>query len=72
MASAKAVKAAQSVNSLLHLSSGDQQSLLEVIQDYFTTPCETNDYESDSDSDDDIEDKESSNESGTNMQSTTK
>ena len=37
----KAHEVAQSVNFLLHLSSGDQQSLLEVIEDYFTTPCET-------------------------------
>ena len=38
MASAKAIEAAKAVNSLLHLSSGDQESLLAVVEDYFTAP----------------------------------
>lgn len=38
MAAVSALEAAKAVNSLLHLSSGDQQSLLAVIEDYFTGP----------------------------------
>ena len=45
-----AVKAAESVNALLHLDERDQASLVEVIQDHFTSPnC---DNASDSDGDD--------------------
>ena len=40
MASAKAIEAAKAVNSLLHLSSSDQESLLAVVEDYFTSPDE--------------------------------
>ena len=38
MASTKAIEAAKAVNSLLHLSSSDQESLLAVVEDYFTSP----------------------------------
>ena len=38
MASSKAVVAAEAVNSLLHLSSSDQESLLGIVEYYFTTP----------------------------------
>ena len=41
MASAKTVEAAKAVNSLLHFSSGDQESLLEVIKEFFCTPSQT-------------------------------
>ena len=37
MASAKAVEAAKAVNSLLHFSSGDQEALLEVMEEFFCT-----------------------------------
>ena len=43
MASTKAIKAAKAVNSLLHLSSGDQESLLAVVEDYFTAPDQQTD-----------------------------
>ena len=57
MASAQAVEAAKAVNSLMHFSSGDQQALLEVIGDYFTSPSTT---EADnSDIGDDSDDPES-------------
>ena len=36
MESAKAIEAAKALNSLLHLSSRDQESLLAVVEDYFT------------------------------------
>ena len=49
IASTKAIEAAKAVNSLLHLSSGDQESLLAVVEDYFTTPDQQTD---DSDLDD--------------------
>ena len=49
MASTKAIEAAKAVNSLLHLSSGDQESLLAVVEDYFTAPDQQTD---DSDLDD--------------------
>ena len=50
MAADSIVKAAESINALLHLDERDQASLLEVIQDYFTSPnC---DNASDSDGDD--------------------
>ena len=43
MASTKAIEAAKAVNSLLHLSSGDQESLLAVVEDYFTAPDQQTD-----------------------------
>ena len=43
MASTKAVEAARAVNSLLHLSSSDQESLLAVVEDYFTAPDQQTD-----------------------------
>lgn len=52
MASTRAIQAAEAVNSLLHLSPGDQNSLLEVIADYFTTPYNALDDESGSESSD--------------------
>ena len=55
MASAKAGEAANAVNSLLHLSSGDQQALLDVLEDYFSTPSETKADDSDLDDDSDME-----------------
>ena len=45
----RAVEAASAVNALLSFSSDDQQSLLEVIEDYFTVTAD------DSDSEDDIQ-----------------
>ena len=54
MASSKAVVAARAVNSLLHLSSSDQESLLAVVENYFTTPdSQTDDCDSDLDGSDD-------------------
>ena len=41
---------ASAINSLLHLEDGDQASLLEVIQDYFTMPSGRSSCDSDSDS----------------------
>lgn len=42
-ASTKGIEAAKAVNSLLHLSSGDQESLLAVVEDYFTAPDQQGD-----------------------------
>ena len=51
MASTSAASVSKAVNSLLLLSSEDQSSLVEVIEDYFTSP--TSDTEqSDSESED--------------------
>ena len=47
MATARASKAARAVNSLLAFSSGDQEALLDVIQDYFPLPDGTADDELD-------------------------
>ena len=59
MASAKAVKAAKAVNSLLHFSSGDQEALLEVMEEFFCTPSQTEADDSDlDDSDDELVDPE--------------
>ena len=49
MASPKAIEAVEAVNSLLHLSARDQESLLAVAMDYFTSPSSQDD---DSDLDD--------------------
>ena len=38
LASTKALQAAKAVNSLIHLSSRDQDSLKAVVEDYFITP----------------------------------
>ena len=51
MARIGASEAASAMNDMLHFSSDDQQALLEVIEDYFTLPDDTDDI----DSDDDIE-----------------
>ena len=40
MASPKAIEAARAVNSLLGLSSRDQEALISVVKDYFTSPDE--------------------------------
>ena len=56
---ASAVAAAKAVNSLLHLSTSDQQALVDVLEDYSTTPCETgsddSDFVSDLDSEPELE-----------------
>ena len=44
-------KVATAINSLLHLEEGDQASLLDVIEEYFTMPGSTTLSDSDSDSD---------------------
>ena len=44
-----ASEVAKAVNAFLGFSSGDQQALLEVIEDYFTSPADAED-------DDDLED----------------
>ena len=49
-----AVEAARAVNALLGLSSNDQGALLEVLEDYFTSPdsdCEVEELDGDSSSD---------------------
>lgn len=43
--------AAKAVNAFMSFSSGDQDALLEVLQDYFTSP-ESDDSEDDGDDDD--------------------
>ena len=56
MASAKTIEVAKVVNSLLHLSSSDQESLLAVVEDYFTSPDEhVDDFDVDSFDDSDTE-----------------
>ena len=53
-ANASAVEAARAVNALLGLSSNDQGALLEVLEDYFTSPdsdCEVEELDDDSSSD---------------------
>lgn len=54
---ASAVKAARAVNSLLGLSGGDQEALLDVLQDYFYSPL---DYPGTGTPDDDQDSPESS------------
>ena len=51
-----AVEAARAINALLGLSSNDQGALLEVLEDYFTSPdsdCEVEELDDDSSSDTD-------------------
>ena len=56
MASPKAIEAARAVNSLLGLSSRDQEALISVVQDYFTSPDEeTADSDLDGSDDSDTE-----------------
>jgi len=38
--SANAIEASKAVNSLMHLYSRDQESLLAVVEDYFTSPID--------------------------------
>ena len=52
MASAKAVEAAKAVNSLLHFPSGDQEALLNVMEEFFCTPSQTEADDSDLDDSD--------------------
>ena len=52
MAFPKAIEAAKAVNSLLQLSASDQESLLAVAVDYFTSPSS---QEEDSDQEDETE-----------------
>ena len=47
-----ASEVAKAVNAFLGFSSGDQQALLEVIEDYFTSPADAED-------DNDLEDDDS-------------
>ena len=59
MASTKALQAAKAVNSLIHLSSRDQDSLIAVIEDYFITPgYQTDDSDTDEDSDSDTQESD--------------
>ena len=51
MESTKTIEAAKAVNSILHLPSGDQESLL---ADYFTTPDPSDDLDSDGFDDSDL------------------
>ena len=56
MMSAKAIETAEAVNSLSHLSSSDQESLLAVVEDYFTSPDEhVDNFDMDSFDDSDTE-----------------
>ena len=41
-----ASEVAKAVNAFLGFSSGDQQALLEVIEDYFTSPADAEDDDS--------------------------
>ena len=45
MATAAATEAAQAVNSLLRLSSRDQEAMFEVLHKYFTSPDPKSDVE---------------------------
>ena len=51
-----AQEAARAVNSFLNFSSGDQEALLEVMQDYFTSSVDPEVDELDDDDDDDDDD----------------
>ena len=58
-ANASTVEAARAVNALLGLSSNDQGALLEVLEDYFTSPdsdCEVEELDDDRSSDTEDED----------------
>ena len=46
---------ASAVNDLFHLDEADQASLLDVIQDYFTSPSSHSSLDTDSESDSDNE-----------------
>ena len=46
MATAAATEAAKAVNSLLRFSSRDQEAMLEVLQEYFTSPDSVEDEDS--------------------------
>ena len=54
MASSKA-DVASAINDLLHLDETDQASLLEVIQDYFSSPSSHGSLDTDTESDSDSE-----------------
>ena len=51
--STSATDAVKAVNSLLEFSRDDQQALLEVLTDYFTSPEDATDSESNPESDED-------------------
>ena len=46
---------ASDINSLLHLEEADQASLLDVIEEYFTSPSTHSSVELDSDSDNELD-----------------
>ena len=52
-----ATTALQAVNALLNFSSGDQEALLEVMEDYFTSPVgqEVDEIDDDDDDSDDAD-----------------
>lgn len=52
MATAAATEAAKAVNSLLRFSSKDQEALIEVLQEYFTSPDGAEDEDDSEDLDD--------------------
>ena len=56
MASSKSSEIASAINSLLHMDQADQDSLLEVIEEYFTLPSSRRE---EVDSDSNIEESES-------------
>ena len=58
MASAKAIEAAKAVNSLMRLSSSDQESLLAIVEDYFTSPDVDSASDSFADSDSELDNNE--------------
>ena len=53
--STTALEAAKSVNALMSFSGGDQDALLDVLGDYFSSPCPEMDDSEDDDSDEDQE-----------------
>ena len=56
MSATTAVEAARSVNALMSFSSGDQDALLEVLEDYFDSPGPgRDDWEDDDDDSDELQ-----------------
>ena len=53
--SSKTADIASSINSLLHLEEADPASLLDVIENYFTSPSAHSSVDSDSDSDNELD-----------------
>ena len=58
MVSAKAIEAAKAVNSLMRLSSSDQESRVAIVEDYFTSPYDDSASDSFADSDSELENNE--------------